>query len=152
MFFLILNRKTHYLKQSFAVDLGWAFAPSSLFLLFSPLPPLLKFDVTNSWICTFLHQNQHAPHNRLVQIWSERIQNPPAAWWWIGILGTMLMHQASALWQMTVNCFSDKSLVWDSTDYRWMKPAGFPGVQGNLVKESRCPLTTQVPTSFRLHG
>lgn len=86
-----------------------------------PLSPLLKLDVTNSWICTFLHQNQHAPHHRLVQIWSEHTQNPPAAWWWIGILGTMLMHQASTLRQMTANWFSDKSLVWDPTDSGWIE-------------------------------
>lgn len=86
-----------------------------------PLPPPLRLDVTNSWICTFLYQNQHAPHHRLVQIWSEHTQNPPAAWWWIGILGTMLMHQSSTRRQMTVNCFSDKSVVWDSTDWGWIE-------------------------------
>lgn len=86
-----------------------------------PLPPPSRLDVTNSWICTFLYQNQHAPHHRLVQIWSEHTQNPPAAWWWIGILGTMLMHQSSARRQMTVNCFTDKSVVWDSTDWGWIE-------------------------------
>lgn len=86
-----------------------------------PLPPPLRLGVTNSWICTFLYQNQHAPHHRLVQIWSEHTQNSPAAWWWIGILGTMLMHQSGARRQMTVNCFSDKSVVWDSTDWGWIE-------------------------------
>lgn len=61
--------------------------PVSTFCIFLPLPPLLKLDVTNSWICTFPHQNQHAPHHRLVQIWSEHTQNPPAARWWIVVLG-----------------------------------------------------------------
>lgn len=56
-----------------------------------------------------------------MQIWSEHTQNPPAAWWWIGILGTILMHQSSARRQMTVNCFSDKSVVWDSTDWGWIE-------------------------------
>lgn len=84
-------------------------------------PPPLRLDVTNSWICTFLYQNQHAPHHRLVQIWSEHTQNPPAARWWIGILATMLMHQSAARRQMTVNCFSDKSVVWDSTDWGWIE-------------------------------
>lgn len=106
-----------------------------------PLPPPLRLDVTNSWICTFLYQNQHAPHHRLVQIWSEHTQNPPAAWWWIGILGTMLMHQSSTRRQMTVNCFSDKSVVWDSTDWGWIEAlprwSRRGGVPGNLVREIR---------------
>lgn len=68
----------------------------SMSCIIPPLPPLWKLDVTNSWICTFLQQNQHAPHHRWVQIWSEHTQNPSAAWWWIGILGTMFMHQATS--------------------------------------------------------
>lgn len=102
-----------------------------------PLPPLLRLDVTNRWICTFLHQNQAAPHHRRVQIWSEHTQNPSAAWWWIGVLGMMFMHQAGALQQMTANCFSDKSLVWDSTDCGWIEHFSWiPWVPGNLVRES----------------
>lgn len=114
----------------------------STLCIFPPLPPLLKLDVTNSWICTFLHQNQRAPHHRLVQIWSEHTQNPPAAWWWIGILGTMLMHQASTLRQMTVNCFSDKSLVWDSTDWGWIEPSSM--IPGGSRKP--CPCGKQMMT------
>lgn len=91
--------------------------PISMLCVFPPWPPLWKLDVTNSCIRTFLQQNQHAPHHRWVQIWSEHTQNPLAAWWWIGILGTMFMHQASTLQQITVNCLSDKSLVWDSSDW-----------------------------------
>lgn len=113
-----------------------------------PLPPQLRLDVTNSWICTFPHQKQRAPHHRLVQIWSEHTQNPPAARWWIGILGTMLMHQSGARRQMTVNCFSDKSAVWDSRTEDGLKPSPGDvgrrvgggcgvGVPGNLVREIR---------------
>lgn len=114
------------------------FYPSCFYAVYlPPLPPLLKLDVTNSWICTFLHQNQHAPHHRWVQIWSEHTQNPPAAWWWIGILEPMFMHQAGTLWQMTVNCFSDKSLVGDSTDWGWIELLhGSRGLQKTLSKKA----------------
>lgn len=117
----------------------WVSVLSLLFLrcVSSSLPPLLKLDVTNSWICTFLHQNQHAPHHRWVQIWSEHTQNPSAAWWWIGILEPMFMHQAGTLWQMTVNCFSDKSLVGDSTDWGWIELLhGSRGLQKTLSKKA----------------
>lgn len=58
---------------------------------------------------------------------------PRAAWWWIGILGPMFMHQASTPQQMTANCFSDKSLFGDSSDWGWIE---------TVLKGSRksCPL------------